>query len=124
MNRRRSSNTALCRRDEYRALSKITPTQRGPPGSRIGKMEWEEEIKACVTKHAGSQYRCGWVGRGIQPPSIPQTTSNIQIYTKSIKNARFQLDRHDGPTNQRTNRPTDGPTDGRTKPLIELRVRN
>ena len=31
----------------------------------------------------------------------------------------FQLER-DGPTD----RPTNGPTDGRTKPLIELRVRN
>ena len=31
----------------------------------------------------------------------------------------FQLE-HDGPTDQ----PTDRPTDGRTKPLIELRVRN
>ena len=27
-------------------------------------------------------------------------------------------------TDQRTDRRTDGPTDGRTKPLIELRVRN
>ena len=30
----------------------------------------------------------------------------------------------DRPTNQPTDRPTDQPTDGRTKPLIELRVRN
>ena len=45
---------------------------------------------------------CGRVGRG----------GNTRFPT-------FQLER-DGPTNQ----PTDRPTDGRTKPLIELRVRN
>ena len=46
---------------------------------------------------------CGRVGRG----------GNARFPT-------FQLDRLYGPTN----RPTDRPTDGRTKPLIELRVRN
>ena len=45
---------------------------------------------------------CGRVGRG----------GNTHFPT-------FQLER-DGPTE----RPTDQPTDGRTKPLIELRVRN
>ena len=37
--------------------------------------------------------------------------------------ALSQLDHH-GPTNQPTDQPTDRPTDRRTKPLIELRVRN
>ena len=71
------------------------------------------------TSDAGSQYRCGRVGRGIRPPSIP--TSNTQTYTKSIENARFptfQLDHHDGrtngPTDQRTDQRTNGPTDQRT----------
>ena len=60
-----------------------------------------------VTSDAGSQYRCGRMGRGIQPPSTPQPRSNTQTYTKSIENARFQLDHHDGPTDQPTNRRTD-----------------
>ena len=53
----------------------------------------------------------------------PTLTPNTQTYTKRIKNARFrefQLDHHDGSTEG----PTDGPMDGRTKPLIELLVRN
>ena len=86
-----------------------------------------------ITGDAGSQYRCGRVGRGIQPPSAPHTPHQLhtQTFTKSIQNARFstfRLDHHDGrtngPTEQRTNGRTNGPTDGRTKPLIELRVRN
>ena len=65
------------------------------------------------TSDAGSQYRCGRVGRGIQPPSTPQPTCNTQTYTKSVENARFptlQLDHHD----RRTNGPRDGPTDGQS----------
>ena len=74
------------------------------------------------TSDAGSQYRCGRVGRGIQPPASPQphpqlpthtlTHTNTQCNNCSIINARFshfQLER-DGPTN----RPTDRPTDRRT----------
>ena len=49
---------------------------------------------------------CGRVGRG----------GNARFHI-------FQLDHH-GPTDQRTNGPTDQRTNGRTKPLIELRVRN
>ena len=45
---------------------------------------------------------CGRVGRG-----------------RNVRFPTFQLD-HYGPTDG----PMDGPTDGRTKPLIELRVRN
>ena len=59
---------------------------------------------------ARSQYRCGRVGRGIQPPATPQPTANTRTYAKSIKNARFptfQLDDH-GPTDQRTDLQTDG----------------
>ena len=73
------------------------------------------------TSDAGSQYHCGRVGRGIQPPSTPQPTSNTQTYTKSIENARFptfQLDHHDG----RTNGPTDGRTNGRTDQRTDQRT--
>ena len=59
--------------------------------------ERERENKAGYTAIS-----CGRVGRG----------GNARFPT-------FQLER-DGPTD----RPTDQPTDGRTKPLIELRVRN
>ena len=82
------------------------------------------KVEEKITSDAGSQYRCGRVGRGIQPPSTPKPTPNTQTYTKSIKNARFptfQLDDHgptdrrtDGPTDRRTDWPTDRPTDGPT----------
>ena len=63
--------------------------------------EWKgRNWKTC---DAGSQYRCGRVGRGIQAPSTPQSTSYTHTYTKNIENARFQLDHHGGPT-----RRTDG----------------
>ena len=58
------------------------------------------------TSDAGSQYRCGRVGRGIQPPSTPIPIPNTQTYTKSIKNTRFptfQIDDH-GRTNGRTDK--------------------
>ena len=74
------------------------------------------------TSDAGSQYRCGQVGRGIQPPFTPKPILNTQTYTKSIKNARFPTIQLDDPG--RTDQRTDRRTDGRTKPLIELRVRN
>ena len=40
--------------------------------------------KSSVTSDAGSQYRCGRVGRGIQPPSTPKPIPYTQSYTKSI----------------------------------------
>ena len=40
---------------------------------------WLERLIS--TSDAGSQYRCGRVGRGIQPPSIPHTPLT---YTKTI----------------------------------------
>ena len=61
----------------------------------------ERENKAGYTATS-----CGRVGRG----------GNARFPT-------FQLER-DGPTDRPTDQPTDQPTDGRTKPLIELRVRN
>ena len=73
----------------------------------------------CETSDAGSQYRCGRMGRGIQPPSTPQTPLHTHTYIESIQNAHFStlpLDHLYGPTDQQTY--------GQTKPLIELRVRN
>ena len=73
------------------------------------------------TSDAGSQYRCGRVGRGSQPPSTPNAPtnppSNTHTHKKLLKRSfsHFSTRGH-GPTDRRTN--------GRTKPLIELRVRN
>ena len=72
--------------------------------------------KTAITCDAGSQYRCRWVGRNIQPPALPQpnspqTHSHIQKTNCSIINERllrFLLER-----NGQTEGPTDGPTDGR-----------
>ena len=47
------------------------------------------------------------MGRGIQALFTPQPTSKTQTYTISIENTRFQLDHHDGPTDQRTDGRTD-----------------
>ena len=45
------------------------------------------------TSDAGSQYRCGRVGRGSQPPFLPKALlnplSNTDTYTKRFQNARF-----------------------------------
>ena len=75
------------------------------------------------TSDAGSQYRCGRLGRGIKPPTTPQTPFHTQSYIKSIQNAHFSTFRLDH-LYGRTDGPTNGRTDGRTKPLIELRVHN
>ena len=40
--------------------------------------------KSQGTSDSGSQYRCGWVGRGIQPPSTPQPPP---LHTKTYTNS-------------------------------------
>ena len=71
-----------------------------------------------MTNDAGSQYRCGQAGTGIQPPSTPQVPhSHTQNASKTLVFALFD-------SCSRTDGRIDGRTDGRTKPLIELRVRN
>ena len=57
----------------------------------------------------------GWAGAEMQLSA-----------TKSVLKRSFLhfSTRVHGPTDGPTDRRTDGPTDGRTKPLIELRVRN
>ena len=58
------------------------------------------------TSDAGSQYHCGWVGRGIQPPSTPQVPhSHTQNASKTLVFALFDsCSRTDGPTDRRTDR--------------------
>ena len=56
------------------------------------------------TSGAGSQYRCGRVGRGSQPPSKPNTLSNTDTYTKSFKTLVFPLFNSCSRTNGRTNK--------------------
>ena len=76
------------------------------------------DARKTVTSEAGSQYRCGQMGRITQPPASPHpqlpyhtlTHTNTQCANCSIENARFlhfQLERDnssmiDGPTDQRT----------------------
>ena len=66
-----SSNTAAVAAvaAAYVAASAVVAVQ-----GRIGK----------GTSDAGSQYRCGRLGGGIQPPSTPQPNPNTKAYTKSI----------------------------------------
>ena len=78
-----------------------------------------------VTSDAGSQYRCGRVGRGIHTPTHFQHSNIHKKYRKrSFSHFSTRWPRTNGPTDRRTDGPTDGPTDRRTMPLIELRVRN
>ena len=70
-----------------------------------------------VTSDAGSQYRCGRMGRGSQPPSTPNTPPNpppnTNTCTKSFLNTclpPFQLNQYRGTDrlmDQWTNKPTD-----------------
>ena len=66
------------------------------------------------TSDAGSQYRRGRVGRGIQPQSTPKpqphTLKHTQKVSETLVFPLFLLDHH-GTMDQRN-----GPTDGRTKP--------
>ena len=57
----------------------------------------------------------GWAGA-----STPQPTSNTQTYTKSIENAPFQLDHHDGPTDRRTDGPTDKASYRVARPQLKI----
>ena len=72
---------------------------------------WESKS----TSDAGTQYRCGRVGRGSQPPSTPNAPPNplpnTDTNTNSFENARFPTRAH-------------GRMYGRRKPPIELCVRN
>ena len=80
---------------------------------QLEKKIWNETDRATklsemgTTSDAGSQYCCGRVGRGIQPPSTLQPIDKTQTETKSIGSARFptfQLDHHDQRTNGRTDK--------------------
>ena len=48
----------------------------------------QDKERTSSTSDAGSQYRCGRVGRGSQPPSTPNAPpnppSNTDTYTKSF----------------------------------------
>ena len=80
-------------------------------------MNWASD---CIsTSDTGSQYRCGRVGRDVRSPSTPQSPHTPKHTQKVFKNTHF-------PTFQLVlmDVPIDGRTDGRTKPLIELCVRN
>ena len=69
--------------------------------------------KQLKTSYAGSQCRCGRVGRGMQPPSIPQVPhSQAQKVSKTLVSALFYFCSW---TDRR---------DGRTKPLRKSKRRN
>ena len=70
------------------------------------KKEGEKEKRMKEIKNAGSQYRCGRVGRGSQPLNTP---SNTDTYTKSFREHSFShfLTRAHGPADRWTNGHTD-----------------
>ena len=76
----------------------------------------------CRTSDAGSLLlRTGGQGhRHPTPIHTPTPIPHSNIRKKYRKRSFFYFSTR----SSRTNGPTDGPTDGRTKPLIELRVRN
>ena len=63
------------------------------------------------TSDAGSQYCCGWVGRGLQPPTKPQSSPLTHKHTQKVsKTLVFPLNHYgltDGPTDLQNDRPTD-----------------
>ena len=81
-----------------------------------------ERSPVLETSDAGSQYCCGRVGRGSQPPSTPNAPPNPPFQPKHIhKNVLKGLFSH---FSTRAHGATDPRTDGWTKPLIGVRVRN
>ena len=82
------------------------------PGPSYGPLEGTN----IITSDAGSQYCCGWVGRGSQPPSSPNAPpnllSNSDTHEKHLKRCffTFWLELKDG----QTNGPMDGPMDGQS----------
>ena len=108
----------LVRKELYKSIIEIL--QHGLiDGPNAGEW-WRMRTERRETSDAGSQYRCGRVGRGIQPQSAPKPTPTLKHTQKVSKTLVFPLFNSitmtDGPKERRT--------DGRTKPLIELRVRN
>ena len=78
------------------------------------------------TSDAGSQYRYGWVGKGIQPPSTPLLSLNTFHYTHPNQNAhshnlrpvRYRRSWTAGP-GERRNRWTDRQMDRQTAVKID-----
>ena len=71
-----------------------------------------KDLRCCtlITSDAGSQYRCGRVGRGVQPPSHPRpphTHSNTQTITIATSKMRVLTLFKSIVTDPRTNKPTD-----------------
>ena len=77
------------------------------PVSIGGKRKEERKKKKKKNKAGYTAISCGRVGRG--------------GYARFLT---FRLVLTDGQTDGRIDGPTDGPTDGRTKPLIELSIRD
>ena len=40
-------------------------------------------------RDAGSQYRCGWVGRGVQPPSTPMMLAPPHTHTQPVAQGQY-----------------------------------
>ena len=83
------------------------------------RLVWRERLTE-ETRDAGSHYRCGRVGRGLEPPSPhPMLThTNTVNHNCCIVNARFHTfwHYHHGPTDKQTDGPMDLRINGRTKP--------
>ena len=69
-----------------------------------------DPLRSCIsTSDAGSQYRCGRVGRGIQPPSTPHAPPHQHTYPKKhLKRLFFHFSTRALRTDGRTGRRTDG----------------
>ena len=63
------------------------------------------------TSDAGSQYRCGRLGRGVKPPSHPP---HIDTHKKYPKRLFFHISTRSLPMDGPMDGPADGPTDGQS----------
>ena len=72
-------------------------------------------VCVCVTSDAGSRYRCGWLGRGVQPPRVNRGVPILTPTQKVSKMTTFRF----------LSLWMDGSTDRpRIQPLKESRIRN
>ena len=103
-------------------VSRLAETKEWKIKSMNSWIKWSASFSVIgwTISDAGSQYRWGQVGRGIQPSFTPSPNPHTLAHTRYTvtMGASFSQFSIQSPWWY------DGPTDQRTKPLTELRVRN
>ena len=98
------------------------PTDQRTNGPTDGRTHKASYRVACPHLKKGTQYRCGWVGRGSRSPSTPKAPPNPSSHQRHMQ--KELLERSFSHFSTRGHGLRERRTDGWTKPFIELRVRN